>query len=320
MYPGLSSSIHFWPDYNVQCSSVREAFSVHSDGKPAFGKQLDRDIWEHIPTGADEVLAPHEVTECCPRHLQPSHLAKRARCTHREAIQLADALSVLDAGPQLSREVCRWALTRGVEATLRYLHKFLVAVAETEAETPDHYEDVSSKKLRCYLRGHGVAPVFGRHHLVAAVQRLDESLVPDRSEETLGYHKLGSEPLEHDWVESQPPWFQALISKVGQCASIQDLRELGKATFASNLTGDRASVFWSFYNARKTYLERKVRVRPIARKFTQRIAAAGKGELGTFGKNLFRLQRGEIKGPQLNEREWTTIWAAYHERRQALAA
>jgi hypothetical protein len=320
MYPGLSPSSNFWPTYQVPCSSVTAAFAVDADSKPRFHKQLDRDIWEQIPHGVSDVLAPHQITDTCPRHLRPKHIAKRARCTLPEAVKLADALSILDAGPRLSSEICRWAYMKGVESTLQYLHPFLVAVAEVDTEPPDHYEDVSNKKLREYLRGHGLPPAFGRHHLVAAVQRLDESLAPERSEETIGYHKLGPEPIEHDWVDSQPSWFQALIEKVRGCPSIKDLREIGKAVFASNLTGDRASVFWSFYNARKAYLERKVRVRPIAHKVVQRIAGAKHAELGALGKNLFRMQRGELKGPQLNEPEWTTIWAAYHERKQALAA
>jgi hypothetical protein len=52
----------------------------------------------------------------------------------------------------------------------------------------------------------------------------------------------------------------------------------------------------------------------------QRIVGATRAESGALGKDLFRMQHGEIKGLQLKEPEWTTIWAAYRERKQALGA
>jgi hypothetical protein len=292
----------------------------HGDQFPEFPGQLDRDIYEHTPRGVQEPMGAHEVSETCPRHLAPEVIAKRAHCSTHQAKQLADALAILDAGPKLSNEVCRWVYLKGMEATLKYLHPFLVGVAEVETEIPDQHEDLTAKKLEAFCRSVG-SKACGRtrRSWVAAAQRFDESLIEDPPAETLGYHTL-SELDECDWIENQPAWFQVLIESVQEADTINRLKDIGKAVFASNLTGNHAGVFWSFYNARKVYLERKVRVRPLARKFTQRIAGAGKRDLGALGKNLFRLQRGEIKGPQLNEREWSAIWSAYHERKLALAA
>ena len=39
------------------------------------------------------------------------------------------SLAVLDADQRVATEILRWVRHRGTEATLSYLHKFLVAVA-----------------------------------------------------------------------------------------------------------------------------------------------------------------------------------------------
>jgi hypothetical protein len=312
----------FFLDRGVDSSTtIEDVFNgfPHGDQFPEFPGQLDRDLYQHTPRGAHEPMGPHEITDTCPRHLQPEHIAKRARCTHHEAVQLSDALAILDSDPKLSNEVCRWAFARGVDATLKYLHPFLIGVAEAETEPPDQYTDLTVKQLESLCRSVG-SKACGRtrRSWVAAAQRFENSLIEDPPAETLGYHTL-SESEECDWIESQPGWFQVLIESVQQAENIARLKDIGKAVFASNLTGNHASVFWSFYNARKVWLERKIIVRDIAHKITNRIEAADHKQLAALGNNLFRLQKGLIKGPFINTREWSHIWAAYHQRREQLA-
>ena len=320
MYPGLSPSIHFWPEYSVDCASVEAGFLVESDHRPRFYRQLDRQVWEDIPREMREVVAAHDVGDTCPRHLRPEFIAAKARCSRQEAIQLADALAVLDANERVAGEIFRWVRHRGAEATLGYLHKFLVAVAEVETEKQDDFADIPTAKLREYARALGEPPRFGRHHVIAAVQRAEERLNDHTEPETIGYHKLGDDGTEDDWVSRQPPWFQMLLAKVKACASVDDLKEIGKAVFASNVTGDRASVFWSFYNVRKRYLESRLHLSRTAHNFISRIHSAGPTQLGALGRNLYKLQRGVIKGPVFRPHEWTAIWAAYNEAKAALPA
>ena len=320
MYPGLSPSIHFWPEYSVDCASVEAGFLVESDHRPRFYRQLDRQVWEGIPREMREVVAAHDVGDTCPRHLRPEFIAAKARCSRQEAIQLADALAVLDANERVAGEIFRWVRHRGAEATLGYLHKFLVAVAEVETEKQDDFADIPTAKLREYARALGEPPRFGRHHVIAAVQRAEERLNDHTEPETIGYHKLGDDGTEDDWVSRQPPWFQMLLAKVKACASVDDLKEIGKAVFASNVTGDRASVFWSFYNIRKRYLESRLHLSRTAQNFISRIRSAGPTQLGALGRNLYKLQRGVIKGPVFRPHEWTAIWAAYNEAKAALPA
>ncbi len=321
MYPGLSPSIHFWPDYSVDCASVEAGFTVESDHRPRFSRQLDRQVWEGIPREMREVVASHDVGDICPRHLRPELIAVKARCTRREAVQIADALAVLDADERVAAEIFRWVRHRGVEATLKYLHKFLVAVAEVDSETPDDFLDISTAKLREYAKARGEPPRVNsaRHHVVAAVHRADERLIDHTEPETIGYHKLGEcsdECGDDDWVSHQPSWFQTLLAKVKDCKTAEDLKEIGKAVFASNVTGDRASVFWSFYNIRKRYLESRLHLSRATRDFIRRIRSAGQSRLGTLGRNLYKLQCGLMKGPAFRSHEWSAIWGAYREAKE----
>jgi hypothetical protein len=323
MYPGLSPSIHFWPECSVDCASVEAGFFIESDHRPRFNRQMDREVWEGIPAGVREVVAAHDVSETCPRHLRPEFITVKARCSRYEAINLADALAVLDADERLASEVYRWVRHRGAEATLSYLHKFIVAVAEVESETPDDLADIPTGKLREYAKALGEPPRFGRHHVVAAVRRAEERLNDHTESETIGYHKLGEcsdDCIDNDWISRQPSWFKMLLSKVMDCKSNDELKELGKAVFASNVTGDRASVFWSFYNIRKRYLESRLHLSRVARDFINRIRSAGHSQLSALGRNLFKLQRGLIKGPLFRSHEWSAIWAAYNEAKATLPA
>ena len=95
------------------------------------------------------------------------------------------------------------------------------------------------------------------------------------------------------------------------------LADLGKRIYALKLGSNQASVAWTFYNIRKTWLERKTIVRQVAKTMVERINNATPAQLGRIGKILFQLQRREIKGPALNNREWGEAWRAYHARKAA---
>ncbi len=325
-------SHHFWPQYGLEVHSVESALEIPAgDHFPQFSRQLDRLVFEGIPAGMREVVAAHEVFDTCPRHLRPEIIARKARCPLSDAVQLADALHILEADEKVAKAVTTWARVKGVEATLKYLHKFLVGIAEVEnppqdpdldsppvigfQEVPD-VRGMTCEQLRQELTRRGETPYARatKAELQMAVTKLDQADAEseDPFQETLGYHRLG-ESGQQDWIASQPAWFQKLIATVRECQDVLALKEIGKRVFASNLTGDRASVFWSFYNIQKRFLESRQVFSKAALNFISKIHEAGPKELAVLGRNLFRMQKGEIKGPEFREHEWTAIWAAYHE-------
>lgn len=319
------TSSEYWPEYFTDCRSVDEALNLNSDHWPRFARQLDREVFEHIPANSDTVLVPHYVFDTCPRHLKLEFIAKQARCSFAEAKNLADALHILDADEKLAKEVCRWARVRGVEATLRYLHKFLVAIAEAETPDPDPQndeeplvgdqrikavEEMTDNELRKELKNRGV---FGyermlRHELEREVTKLDQAEQDAEYQEpdTIAYHRLGDDGSP-DWLSQQPHWFQKLIADVRACPDLDRLKRYGKAVFASNLTGDRASVFWSYYNARKSFLQSKLHLSAKAQACISRLQQLETPQqIARAGKALYRLPKATFR-----PHEWTAIWATY---------
>jgi predicted DNA-binding protein (MmcQ/YjbR family) len=125
---------------------------------------------------------------------------------------------------------------------------------------------------------------------------------------------------ECDWIDSQAPWYQLLIMSIQEAETSEALGIIGKAVHERKLTGDKASVFWTFYNNRKAWLSRRFIVREKALEMAARIERAEPAKLGGIGIKLFDLQQGKIRGPHLNKREWSHVWAAYHGRKSQLAA
>lgn len=251
-------------------SSVEEACSSFpvSDLRPSFHRALDRDLYEHSPHECPPMWA-HEVAETCPRYLRPEELAKKAGCTHREAIQLADALAILELSERAVKEICRWVRVRGIEATLRFLHPFLVAVAEVECPAPaphcevspiigfqdiPWYSEMSSLQLCAEIerRSAEVPRSCNRATLIATLMKLDqaelEGFMPGShcrplseredfsicSPETLEYARMGAPAeAERDWLQSSPAWFQTLITRLSVCRDIEHLKSFCSEVYDS---------------------------------------------------------------------------------------
>ncbi len=267
------------------CPTLANGFNVAvGDYQPWFPRALDRDIFEHTPYGLSFPAWPHEQVVTCPRHLTVKWVSDKAQCTKREAAELADALSILEASEKAALEICRWARARGIPATVTYLYRFCLAVAEAEQINE---EDALASRAE---------------------------LVP----ETISYHRMGDENEEApDWLESSPLWFQRLISTVREHNDLEGLKALSNQVYDS-LHGDYKGVFLGYYRARKHYLESKAarHLSPHAQGYIARInKSRSEKELGMFGIYLHKVQKGQIKGPQLKPVEWTLIWRAYHAKK-----
>jgi hypothetical protein len=266
------------------CRQLEDGFNVAiGDYQPWFPRALDRDIFEHTPYGLSFPAWPHEQAATCPRHLTLKWVSDKAQCKPFEAAELADTLSILEAPEKVALEVCRWARARGIPATVNYLYRFCLAVAEVE-QVPE--EDALASRAE---------PV----------------------PETMAYHRIGGNEEARDWLESSPLWFQKLISTVKECNDIEVLKALSTQVY-NNLRGDYKGVFLGYYKARKHHLEKKAgkHLCPTARGYTARInKAKNKKELGSFGIYLHKAQKGQVKAPELKPVEWTLVWSAYHAKK-----
>ena len=268
------------------CPELEDGYKVAvGDYQPWFPRALDRDIFEHTPYGLSFPAWPHEHAVACPRHLTLKWVADKAQCTPCEAAQLADALSILEAPENVALEVCRWARARGITATVNYLYRFCLAVAEVE-QLPE--EDAMASRAE---------PVA----------------------ETMAYHRIGSLEEAPDWLECSPLWFQRLITTVRECNDIEALKALSAQVY-DGLHGDYKGVFLGYYKARKHYLESKAakRLSPTARGYIARIEKSKTlKELGSFGIYLHKAQKGQVKAPELKPVEWSIVWRAYNAKKES---
>ena len=273
----------------VRLVSLEEVFSMSPDYTPIFRTEEERDIYEHTPFEQSQPMLPHEVADTCPRHLRPEVLKKQALCTYREAVHLADLLSILEASEEIAATFCRWSRMKGAQPTLGYLYRLCLALAEAESVSPEDALDGFT------------------HNEVSAP-------------ETIGYHQVSLDDDSPDWIETRPYWFQKLIATVQACTEVHELKQLCKEVYP-HLHGDYMSVFLSFYEARKGYLEKRAHkfMSKPARAFIRRIEETKTyRQLASFGAYLYKLQKGIIEGPEIKPVEWGFIWTAYNKAKVRL--
>lgn len=275
----------------IRLVDLDEVFDMSPDYTPIFRTQGERDTFEHTPYEQSAPMYPHEVADTCPRHLRPEELRYQARCTPREAVHFADLLSILEASEEIAATFCRWSRIKGAQPTLNYLYRLCLALAEVEAVSAEDALDGYT------------------HNEVHAA-------------ETIGYHRVYSDKdCTPDWIESRSYWFQNLISTVQAGTDIPELKQLCKEVYP-HLHGSYMSVFLTFYDNRMSYLEsraRKFRSKPT-RVFISRIEEAKSyRQLASIGANLYKLQKGTIKGPEIKPVEWGFIWEAYNAAKARLA-
>jgi len=274
-----------------QADSAREAVAGFPIGdlRPHFPRQLEREIYEHTPDGAEVPMAAHEHVGGPARHLSVKWIAARAGCSTEDARQLADRLAVLDVNERLAREICRWAYVRGTPATLAYLDPLCMAAAEAETCDPED-----------------------------ALEQGKADGVP----ETIAYHRVGEEDEgAPDWL-SRRPWLEALCEELRNAPTMPELKALKKSIYDLPMPGTWASVAWSFAYAAEDRLQARARkARPNhAAALLARIAAAGKRELRCIGKAMYNLQAGKAKTHAKLDDHWSDLWEAYNARKAVLAA
>lgn len=70
---------------------------------------------------------------------------------------------------------------------------------------------------------------------------------PDQS----AYHVIGEYPENDDtpWIQTQPRWFQRLVSKIRCLDDLEGLSSFGKEAYRLGMSREQAGVFWTEYNS-----------------------------------------------------------------------
>jgi len=224
----------FWLDDLARVSGISETLldlQNHnlslSNPLPPYRPRLtqrDREINESCIVRGCKILWPHIDQGSIPAHLQVRTIMAKAKCTAREAAQIADSAAILDSTPGMVNTFCRWARVRGAQRLLDYLYPLVLAVVEVESPL----EEKESWESEPVVAGEKLTGIFGEAGICEDVPVDDyenadfdwdwtpEEPEPKGNGDTVAYHVL--EDL-NEWqekvasIQKQAPehvaeWFQ----------------------------------------------------------------------------------------------------------------
>jgi hypothetical protein len=323
-------------------SGLQRIFAV-DDGEPVHalmthvsGLSGGERLWfERGVLAGDTVLVPHEALSDTAAFLNARRLARRFRCSLREAVDLAEVFLALDAGPDVVAHYVAEARHRAVSAIVEDLVHLVarLTLAEEVAATDalEHAEALGQAAE--------TITTDGRVTEVPAEGDADSAY--------LGWHALGSIAAEtiacarcgarytadedsaeipacpgcgtpDTWEARQGDTFRDLLEEIDACPSLAELAPVGKRLYALALPHEQAGVAWTHYQLRRAALEAAITLGAEARRLLAEIVRAGDRELPRLGARLYRLQHADSAA--VTAPEWRRIWQAYGARRQSRAA
>jgi len=291
--------------------------------------QLDRMIFEDCLVVDGAVVAPHlNVKSRCPVHLRPEILQKRIGCTFHQAVMLADAWSIIEATPKMVDTFILWIQAKGIEKGLSYFEHLAMKLAEVEvswdhdAAEPLHGDDAD-------VEGFDDGAGRGDADHAGADDSFDLPVDPDETyreeiPDLYGYHVIGYDDVallgEKTWEQKQPEWYLSLLFRLRDVNDLKSLKIIGKYAYQFDLSRGQAGVIWYEYQKAKDRIMGEIRrqLSPSARRLLMQIRNAN-GRLSAVGALMYKIQHGAVKiADQPSDSEWSILWDAYHEQKEAL--
>jgi hypothetical protein len=283
--------------------------------------QLDRMIFEDCLVVDGAVVAPHlNVKSRCPVHLRPEILQKKIRCTFHQAVMLADAWSIIEATPKMVETFILWIQAKGIDNGLSYFEHLAMKLAEVEVSWDS---DAAEPLLG------DDAIVDGDDDHAGADDSFDLPVDPDETyreeiPDLYGYHIIGYDDVaflgEKNWEQKQPEWYLSLLFKLRDVNDLKSLKIIGKYAYQFDLSRGQAGVIWYEYQKAKNRIMGEIRqqLSPSARRMLMQIRNAN-GRLSAVGALMYKIQHGAVKiADPLSDSEWSILWDAYHEQKEAL--
>lgn len=287
--------------------------------------QLDRMIFEDCLVVDGAVVAPHlNVKSRCPVHLRPEILRKKIGCTFHQAVMLADAWSIIEATPKMVDTFILWIQAKGIEKGISYFEHLAMKLAEVEvswdhdADEPFHGNDAD-----------GYGDDHGDDEHAGADDSFDLPVDPDETyreeiPDLYGYHVIGYDDVallgEKNWEQKQPEWYLSLLFRLRDVHDLKSLKIIGKYAYQFDLSRGQAGVIWYEYQKAKDRIMGEIRqqLSPSARRLLMQIRNAN-GRLSAVGALMYKIQHGAVRiADPLSDSEWSILWDAYHEQKEAL--
>jgi hypothetical protein len=233
---------------------------------------------------------------------------------------LADAWSIIEATPKMVDTFILWIQAKGIDNGLSYFEHLAMKLAEVEvswdsdAAEPLHGDD---------------AIVDGDAEHAGADDSFDLPVDPDETyreeiPDLFGYHVIGYDDVallgEKNWEQKQPEWYLSLLFRLRDVNDLKSLKIIGKYAYQFDLSRGQAGVIWYEYQKAKDRIMGEIRqqLRPSARRMLMQIRNAN-GRLSAVGALMYKIQHGAVKiADPLSDAEWSILWDAYHEQKEAL--
>jgi hypothetical protein len=217
-----------------------------------FESQIERLIFEDTPASSGSPMVPYlKAADAIPRHLRPERIKSRLACSFADAKRIAAAMTLIEADTKMVSRFIERARELGaekLEANIRYIETLaheldLVTGQKEDIYIPVGYDFASQASRRGRWTDEEVThAVWPRHQpgepdIIPELRVLETELPTDPddsvSSEEYGYHLVGDDPDERDWLTDQPLTYRTLVEYVTACKSAQHLAEIGKLMFAN---------------------------------------------------------------------------------------
>jgi hypothetical protein len=233
---------------------------------------------------------------------------------------LADAWSIIEATPKMVETFILWIQAKGIDNGLSYFEHLAMKLAEVEVSWDS---DAAEPLLG------DDAIVDGDDDHAGADDSFDIPVDPDETyreeiPDLYGYHVIGYDDVatlgEKTWEQKQPEWYLSLLFRLRDVDDLKSLKIIGKYAYQFDLSRGQAGVIWYEYQKAKDRMMREIRqqLSPSARRMLMQIRNAN-GRLSAVGALMYKIQHGVVKiADPLSDSEWSILWDAYHEQKEAL--
>jgi hypothetical protein len=235
-----------------------------------FESQIERLIFEDTPASSSNPMVPYlKAGETIPRHLRPERIKSRLVCSFEDAKRIAAAMTIIEADHRLMQDFIieakaqrRWGLRPNIgqadrrdpkrpcllETNIEDIERLagkldLVTGQKEDIYLPVGYDFASQASRRGrWSDEEETACIWPCHEpgepdIIPELRMLETELPTDPddsvSSEEYGYHLVGDDPDERDWLTDQPLTYRTLVEYVSACKSAQHLAEIGKLMFSN---------------------------------------------------------------------------------------
>lgn len=202
---------------------------------------LDRQLFEDSVLSGSSVLISHVNGYEPSFAFRPEILQRRLKCTFEQADELIAYWVIMEATRDMIETFIKWAKVSSPENAIVYFRVMALELLDAEWVDPDDIMEGQSRLAS--LGNDGEVNEYDFEY--------EAGYSPTRH---YGFHPLGNVNGK-DWLTRQSFQFRSLLESIRSVKTLSALGWLGGKAYASRFSNTQASVFWSWYKAKKVNLK-----------------------------------------------------------------